>query len=127
MTNRRYDTRPLDNNLKPELSAMSQQNAETAHEKFAGYVDPKESEANRTLVEQTHPADYLNPQPEPSYNLVIIGGRRKHENPDGPSCLGESREPRGEFTQGEVPIDRLLRLGPDPLKRFERFPRCCQG
>ena len=29
---------------------------------------------NRALVEQVHPANWVNPEPAPSYNLVVIGG-----------------------------------------------------
>src|SRR5436190_14881725 len=31
-------------------------------------------DANRTLVSHTHPADWVNPEPAPRYDLVVIGG-----------------------------------------------------
>src|SRR5580704_5627717 len=30
-------------------------------------------DANRTLLDNTHPADWINPEPAPRYNLVVIG------------------------------------------------------
>src|SRR3989442_1528830 len=31
-------------------------------------------DANYTLLHNTHPADWVNPEPAPRYNLVVIGG-----------------------------------------------------
>src|SRR5437660_1309826 len=31
-------------------------------------------DANRTLLHHAHPADWVNPEPAPRYNLVVLGG-----------------------------------------------------
>src|SRR5262249_3781955 len=31
-------------------------------------------DANRSLISNTHPSDWVNPEPAPRYNLVVIGG-----------------------------------------------------
>ena len=35
-------------------------------------VEPQD-QYNRVLVSNVHPADWVNPEPAPSYNLVVIG------------------------------------------------------
>ncbi len=47
---------------------------------------------NQTLVSNVHPPDWVNPDPAPRYNLVVIGGGTAV----GAEALAEKHLPGGE-------------------------------
>ena len=55
-------------------------------------------EANRALLANTHPADWVNPEPAPRYNLVVIGttlrqGNNKFLSPRNAALVEALRTP----------------------------------